>query len=69
MNIPVEQLEQSISELEAHVEKSISIICTTDRRSAKAANILLKHGFQDVRVVKGGMTDWRKRFNSELMIE
>ncbi len=64
MNIPVEQLEQSISELEAHVEKSISIICTTDRRSAKAANILLKHGFQDVRVVKGGMTDWRKRFNS-----
>ena len=69
MNIPVEQLEQAISELEGHVEKSISIICTTDRRSAKAANILLKQGFQDVRVVKGGMTDWRKRFNSELMVE
>ena len=61
MNIPVEQLEQSISELEAHVEKSISIICTTDRRSAKAANILLKHGFRDVHVVKGGMTDWNSR--------
>jgi uncharacterized membrane protein YdjX (TVP38/TMEM64 family) len=69
MNIPVEHLEQSISELKAHVEKSISIICTTDRRSAKAANILLKHGFQDVRVVKGGMTDWGKRFNSELIAE
>ena len=69
MNIPVEQLEQEISKLEGHVEKSISIICTTDRRSAKAANILLKHGFQDVRVVRGGMTDWGKRFNSELIAE
>ena len=69
MNIPVEQLEQEISKLEAYVEKSISIICTTDRRSAKAANILLKHGFQDVRVVRGGMSDWGKRFNSELIAE
>jgi rhodanese-related sulfurtransferase len=69
MNIPVEQLEQEISKLESHIGKSISIICTTDRRSAKAANILLKHGFQDVRVVKGGMTDWGKRFNSELIAE
>ena len=69
MNIPVEQLEQEISKLEGHVEKSISIICTTDRRSAKAANILLKHGFQDVRVVRGGMSDWGKRFNSELIAE
>jgi uncharacterized membrane protein YdjX (TVP38/TMEM64 family) len=61
LNIPVEELEQQISELDGYMDKSISIVCTTDRRSAKAANILLKHGFQDVRVVKGGMTEWNRQ--------
>jgi uncharacterized membrane protein YdjX (TVP38/TMEM64 family)/rhodanese-related sulfurtransferase len=61
MNIPVEQLEQQLSKLDDHLDKSISIICTTDRRSAKAANLLLKHGYKDVHVVQGGMTDWNKQ--------
>jgi len=69
LNIPVEDLEQQISRLDDYQDKSISIVCTTDRRSAKAANLLLKHGFADVRVVKGGMTDWREQFNSELIAE
>jgi rhodanese-related sulfurtransferase/membrane protein DedA with SNARE-associated domain len=58
LNIPVENLEQQLTKLDDYMDRSISIVCTTDRRSAKAANILLKHGFQDVRVVKGGMTEW-----------
>ncbi len=58
INIPVEQLEQQLSKLDDYVTRSISIICTTDKRSKKAANILLKHGFQDVSVVRGGMTHW-----------
>ena len=69
VNLPVELLRQQIASLDDYKEKSISIVCTTDRRSAKAANLLLKEGFQDVRVVKGGMTDWRKQFNSELIAE
>ncbi len=61
LNIPVELLEQQLSELDNYITQSISIICTTDKRSAKAANILMKNGFQDVRVVQGGMTEWSKR--------
>ena len=61
LNIPVELLEQQLPELDKYITQSISIICTTDKRSAKAANILLKNGFQDVRVVQGGMTEWSKR--------
>lgn len=58
LNIPVEVLEQ---QLPVHaVEQSISVICKTDRRSSKAADILLKHGFQNVRVVEGGMIAWFK---------
>jgi uncharacterized membrane protein YdjX (TVP38/TMEM64 family)/rhodanese-related sulfurtransferase len=60
MNIPVEQLEQELSKLDEYVEKSISIVCKTDKRSAKAANLLLKHGFQNIRVVQGGMSVWNK---------
>lgn len=60
LNIPVDQLEQQWTELEDYQEKSISIICRTDKRSAVAANILLKHGFVDVRVVRGGMLAWLK---------
>lgn len=58
LNIPVEELEQQLSQLA--IEQSISIVCRTDKRSAKAANLLLKHGYQDVRVVHGGMTEWSR---------
>ena len=58
INIPVDVLEQQIATLDDYKEKSISIVCRTDKRSAVAATILLKQGFQDVRVVAGGMTDW-----------
>ena len=60
INIPVEQLELKLAELEKYIDQSISIVCRTDKRSAKAANLLLKHGFHDVRVVQGGMTEWVK---------
>ncbi len=66
LNIPLELLEQELapdskSQLDNYLDKSISIICRTDKRSAQAANLLLKHGFQDIRVVQGGMTDWAKK--------
>lgn len=60
LNIPVEQLELQLSKLDNNVAQSISIVCRTDKRSAIAANLLLKHGFLDVRVVRGGMTAWFK---------
>ena len=60
LNIPVEQLELQLSKLDNNLAQSISIVCRTDKRSAIAANLLLKHGFLDVRVVRGGMTAWFK---------
>jgi len=61
LNISVDELQQRISQLDTYKNKSISIVCRTDKRSAVAANILLKCGFEDVRVVRGGMTDLNKR--------
>ena len=57
-NIPLEELTNRLPELAEHVSRSIAIVCRTDRRSAKAAQILARNGFSDAHVVRGGMTLW-----------
>jgi len=59
-NIPVEELDSRVDEIAAYVERPIAIVCRTDRRSAKAAQLLTGKGFADVHIVKGGMTDWNQ---------
>ena len=59
--IPLEELNTRLSEIESFQEKTVMTICRTDRRSAKAAQILTKYGFADVHVVKQGMTDWNAK--------
>ncbi len=61
LNIPLEALESRLSELTPYQEKTVALICTTDRRSKKAAQLLTKQGFADVHVVLGGMTLWNKK--------
>jgi uncharacterized membrane protein YdjX (TVP38/TMEM64 family) len=58
INLPLEEMSDSLSELDGDLEKTIALVCTTDRRSEKAAQTLTRHGFADVHVVKGGMKDW-----------
>lgn len=58
INMPLEEMSERLSELDDNLEKTIALVCTTDRRSEKAAQMLTSHGFADVHVVKGGMTDW-----------
>ena len=59
--LPLEELEQRIDELNDYYEKTVVTICRTDRKSAKAAQILAEKGFADVHVAKMGMTDWIKK--------
>lgn len=58
--IPVEDLANRLPEIENYQEKTVMIICRTDRRSAKAAQVLAKHGFADVHVIRNGMTAWNE---------
>ena len=59
-NIPLEEFESHLPKLSPYLEKPIALVCTTDRRSKKAARILGSQGFADVHVVIGGMTQWNK---------
>lgn len=61
INIPLEQLTERLEELLEFQEQKIVILCRTDRRSGKAAQVLGKNGFADVHVLKGGMTDWNNK--------
>jgi len=60
MNIPLEDLARRLNEIADYVERPIAIVCRTDRRSAKAAQLLTRKGFADVHVVNGGMTTWNQ---------
>jgi uncharacterized membrane protein YdjX (TVP38/TMEM64 family)/rhodanese-related sulfurtransferase len=60
-NLPVEELPQRISELESARDTPIAIVCHTDKRSAKAAQQLVRAGFSRVVVLRGGMTQWHKQ--------
>lgn len=61
INIPLEDLPSRLDELSGYIEKPVALICRTDRRSAKAAQLLTRNGYADVHVVKQGMTDWNAR--------
>lgn len=58
--IPVNELNSRVNEIQDFQEKMVLTICRTDHRSAKAAQILAKHGFADVHVIRNGMTAWNE---------
>ena len=60
-NIPLEDLATAIVGLAEHRQRPIAIICITDRRSRAAAGMLLNKGFENVKIVRGGMKEWKKR--------
>ncbi|AWI11504.1 sulfurtransferase [Compostibacillus humi] len=56
INIPISNLTSKIDQLDK--EKEIVVICQSGMRSAQAAKILKKQGFEKVYNVKGGMSAW-----------
>jgi len=61
INIPVQVLEQRIKELEKYKDKEIAVICRTQNRSATAASILSKNGY-NVKYVLGGMSAYSQEY-------
>ena len=59
-NIPLEELPQRVTELEAYLKRPIVIVCRTDKRSVTAAKLLSGKGFSDIHVTRGGMTEWNR---------
>jgi len=60
INIPVQELEGRISELDEFRDMEIAVICRTGRRSATATDILIKSCF-NAKNVGGGMLEYRSK--------
>lgn len=55
-NIPLTQLKQRLIELRK--DKPVYLYCQSGSRSARAAQLLHKHGYEDINQLKGGFKKW-----------
>jgi uncharacterized membrane protein YdjX (TVP38/TMEM64 family)/rhodanese-related sulfurtransferase len=59
-NIPLAELSGHLSEIASLRDKSVILVCHTDKRSSNAAAFLGQAGFSDVLVLRGGMVRWNE---------
>lgn len=62
-NIPVGELSSRLSELNSYKDSKIIVYCAVGVRSAKAADILVKNGFNDVYNLSGGISSYKGKLN------
>ena len=60
VNIPVGDIADRLIEIKAMGDKPVIMVCKTNKRSARAAEVLRDGNFADVRVLRGGMERWKK---------
>lgn len=58
LHIPLGVLENRVSELKNYKTTSLIMVCRSGARSASAATILKKQGFEEVNNLNGGMLAW-----------
>jgi len=59
INIPVQELETRIKELEKYKDKEIIVYCSHSHRSPRASYMLTQNGFKNVTNMLGGMSVWK----------
>jgi len=60
-NMPIGEVPSRLHELDPFKHKPVVVVCLTDKRSANAAALLRDAGFEDVRVMRGGMARWNQK--------
>jgi len=61
INIPVQELETRMNELEKYKDKEIIVYCSHSRRSPGASYMLTQNGFKKVTNMLGGMSVWKEQ--------
>ena len=61
INIPVQQLEDRISELDVYKAKEIIVYCSHSHRSPAASYLLTQKGFKNVANLQYGMHLWKQQ--------
>ena len=68
MNISLGKLAEQLPNLEQHKKTTILIACETGTRSASAAKVLAKAGFEQIFVITGGMQAWENDYKLPIKI-
>ncbi|MGL4910863.1 MAG: rhodanese-like domain-containing protein [Romboutsia sp.] len=58
INIPVDEVEKRIDELESFKDKTVLVYCKSGKRSITASEILVKNNFKDVSNVEDGVSEY-----------
>ena len=62
ISTPLGNLSTHLSKLETHKKNPVLIACQNGTRSASAAKLLTKAGFEQVFVIIGGMQAWENDY-------
>lgn len=62
-NIPLTQMKQRLVELRK--DKPVYLYCQSGSRSARAAQLLNKKGYEDLNQLKGGFKKWTGKIKSK----
>lgn len=60
INVPMAYLGEALPRLASSGEKRAVIVCRTDKRSAKAAELLAGAGWLEIEILEGGMEQWNR---------
>ncbi len=60
VNVPLVELPGALSRLASLGEKGAVVVCRTDKRSAKAAELLAAAGWREIKILEGGMEQWTR---------
>ncbi len=61
VSIPMLELEYKFDELEEYKDKEIITMCPGGGLSLAAVDVMREAGFKDVKSLKGGTDEWRKK--------
>lgn len=57
--VPIDELAGRLSELPAEKNRPVLVYCAMGGRSARAAQVLVEHGWRTVYNLEGGITGWK----------
>jgi glyoxylase-like metal-dependent hydrolase (beta-lactamase superfamily II)/rhodanese-related sulfurtransferase len=60
-HLPIDEIDERMEEIAAFKHSEIITICRAGGRSMRAAALLQKEGFDDVKSLRGGMIAWNSR--------
>lgn len=62
INLPLSKIPNDLSKIVAYKDKAILLTCQNGSRSASAAKLLSKAGYEQIFVITGGMQAWENDY-------